>query len=105
MGEKGGCPSGSERIYSDYLRLMHELDLGSLSNYEDAYDGNILTDERANALSNFKGTCLRINGFKGLSDKAAESLSKLTSRLELVNGEGISQKAYTLLEEKGATLD
>lgn len=92
-------------ILTKLCEYQHELDLGSLSNYEDAYDGNILTDDRANALSNFKGTCLRINGFKGLSDKAAESLSKLTSRLELVNGEGISQKAYALLEEKGATLD
>ncbi|MDA8736363.1 hypothetical protein N9M57_03175 [Opitutales bacterium] len=83
---------------------QHELDLGSLSNYEDAYDGNTLTDERANALSNFEGIHLRINAFKGLSDKAAESLSKLTSRLELVNGEGMSQNAYSMLEDKGVTL-
>ena len=93
------------RVLEKLCEYQHELDLGSLSNCEDAYDGNILTDERATVLSKFKGTRLRINGFKGLSDTAAENLSKLTSRLVLVNGEGMSQKAYDLLEEKGATLD
>lgn len=93
------------RVLEKLCEYQHELNLGSLSTSEDPYDGNVLTDERATALSKFKGTRLRINGFKGLSDTAAENLSKLTSRLILVNGEGMSQKAYDLLEEKGATLN